>query len=245
MTDQPNTGDDDRTGSTAAGGDGYTPPTDAEPTSVLSGFSWDDPAANRPRESPSRDSGSEWAPDAATGDPRSGGDNPPGQVPETPEQSPYGQQPTYGQQSAYGQQPTYGQQPGGEDPYTQPPSSPYAAQPYAGQPYGQGELGQTLTAEQEKVRSSAILWTILNGIVIFFCGNLLAIPGVICAGVAISRVRDNVSGARSLVKWSWILFTLGFVLGILFWVGLIALIGFSGVAGMTEFSEFNELNQTG
>ncbi len=123
--------------------------------------------------------------------------------------------------------------------YTPPVSSPYGQQPYAQEPYPQDPSGQQAyayppphgygapqpDAEQEKVRSSAILWTVLNGGAIFLCANLLAIPGVILAAVAISKARTDVEGARSFVKWSWILFALGFVLAILFVVGLIAFVG--------------------
>lgn len=131
-----------------------------------------------------------------------------------------GEQHTPPVSSPYGQQP-YAQESYPQDPYPQDPSSqqPYAYPP----PYGYG--APQLDAEQEKVRSSAILWTVLNGGAIFLCANLLAIPGVILAGVAIAKARTDVEGARSFVKWSWILFTLGFVLAILLVAGLIAFVG--------------------
>jgi hypothetical protein len=62
-----------------------------------------------------------------------------------------------------------------------------------------------------------VLWTILNGVAIFFCGNLGAIAGVILAAVAIGRVRTDLPGARRFVKLSWIWFAIGFALGIAFW----------------------------
>jgi hypothetical protein len=77
-----------------------------------------------------------------------------------------------------------------------------------------------------------VLWTILNGVAIFFCGNLGAIVGVILAAVAIGRVRTDLPGARRFVKWSWIWFVIGFAIGFLFWtiyvIGIVAL-GFAGV----------------
>ena len=125
----------------------------------------------------------------------------------------------------------YGQTPSsGEQPYTAPPSyeqQPYGQQPYSAQPYGAYPSygAPALDAEQEKVRSNAILWTILNGAAIFLCANLLAVAGVVLAAVAIGKARTDVDGARSFVRWSWILFALGFVFWILLIVGLIAFVG--------------------
>ena len=139
---------------------------------------------------------------------------------------PYSQAPRSGQ-PPHTPPPTYEQQQYGQQPYGQ---QPYSAQPYGQQPSGYpssyGAPG--LDAEQEKVRSSAILWTILNGAAIFLCANLLAIPGVILAAVAIAKARSDVDGARGFVKWSWILFALGFVLAILAVVAVIAFVGLAG-----------------
>ncbi|WP_380165483.1 hypothetical protein [Jannaschia sp. R86511] len=128
---------------------------------------------------------------------------------------------------AYGQ--PYGQQPapyaGG---YGQ--SAPYTSTP---QPYAYGP--PPLSPEAEKVRSSAILWTVLNGISIFVCFNVFAIGGVICAAIGIGKARDDVQGARNLVKWSWILFAIGFALGLLLLIGYIVfVIGVIGTAGMNS-----------
>ena len=139
---------------------------------------------------------------------------------------PYAQTPPPGQQP-YSPPPSYEQQAYGQQ-------QPYSAQPYGAYPsYG----GPALDAEQEKVRSSAILWTILNGASIFLCGNLLAVAGVALAAVAIGKARTDVDGARGFVRWSWILFTLGFVFWILLLVGLIAFVGLGTMgAVMSETS---------
>ncbi|MGF1654148.1 MAG: hypothetical protein ACFCUP_12625 [Actinomycetales bacterium] len=89
-------------------------------------------------------------------------------------------------------------QPGG---YGPPPG--YAAPP-------------PLTPEAEDVRGKAVLWTILNGLAIFYCGNLGAIVGVILAAVAIGRARTDLPGARRFVKLSWIWFIIGFALVVVF-----------------------------
>jgi uncharacterized membrane protein len=175
------------------------------------------------------------------------GDQAAGQQP-SPYGQPYGQQAPYGQQQPYGQQPSpYGQQP---SPYGQQPGTqqPYGGEPYGQQvsPYGQQGYGSSapytstpqpyaygpppLGPEAEKARSNAILWTILNGVSIFVCGNLLAIVGVILAAIAINKAREDVQGAKNLTRWSIILFVLGFALWLVLIVILLAF-GFLGALG--------------
>jgi hypothetical protein len=89
-----------------------------------------------------------------------------------------------------------------------------------------------MSPEAEDVRGKAVLWTILNGVAIAFCLNLGAIVGVILAAMAIGRSRTDVASARRLVRWSWIWFIIGFVVGFLFWtVYLIAAIAIGVLAG--------------
>jgi len=90
-----------------------------------------------------------------------------------------------------------------------------------------------MSPEAEKVRSSAVLWTILN-VVGFFFGNFLSVPGIALAAVAIGKARDDVQGARNLVKWSWILFAIGFAFWLLLVIGAFVffiLLGTAGAAG--------------
>lgn len=195
----PHPGGTDRAGSSAVGGDAtpaaYPPAAPyppAQPSSSSSSSS-DDPYGTA---SPSpvrltKPDASQPAPDASgyAGSPYA-----------APEQG-YGQ---HGVSQPYGQQQPYGQGYGQSAQYTSTP------QPYA---YGPPPL----SPEAEKVRSSAILWTVLNGVAIFLCGNLLSIVGVILAALAIGKTRDDVRGARSLVRWSWILLAVGLA----FWLLLI------------------------
>ncbi|MGF1660934.1 MAG: hypothetical protein ACFCVG_00435 [Kineosporiaceae bacterium] len=124
-------------------------------------------------------------------------------------------------------------QPAPPQPYSQPgypqpsyshptPPPPAYPAPGYGPPAGYGAPAgyaapPPLTPESEDVRGKAILWTILNGVAIFLCGNIGAIVGVILAAVAIGRARTDVPGARRFVKWSWISFVIGFAVGIVFW----------------------------
>lgn len=160
----------------------------------------------------------------------------------------------YGQAGGYGQQPP--PQPWSEQPSSPPPGQPYGQaypqQPY-GAPYGQPAEGSgygqsspytatpqpysygaggAMTPEAEKARSNAILWTILNGVAIFLCGNLLAIPGVILAAFGISKASSDVDSSRNLTRWSWILFAAGFALWVLLILGFVAL-GFAGTLAGT------------
>ena len=140
----------------------------------------------------------------------------------TPAGSPYEQPQPYGQPQSYGQQQPYGQGYGQSASYTTTP------QPYA---YGPPPL----SPEAEKARSSAVLWTILNGVGIFF-GNLFCIVGVILAAVAIGKARTDVPGARSLVTWSWILFAIGFAVGLL--LAIASIVAFFALGASSLGSEF-------
>ena len=104
-----------------------------------------------------------------------------------------------------------------------PATSPtgYGAPPAYGAPgYGApaGYAPLPMSPESEDVRGKAVLWTILNGVAIFFCANLGAIVGVTLAAIAIGRSRTDVVSARRLVKWSWIWFIIGFAAALVFWV---------------------------
>ena len=190
--------------------------------SVLGGYPSEDPTGGTPAAYPP----------AAPYPPASYQDQAPAPVPltkptpaepsPTPAGSPYEQPQSYGQPQTYGQQQPYGQGYGQSASYTTTP------QPYA---YGPPPL----SPEAEKTRSSAVLWTILNGIGIFF-GNLFCIVGVILAAVAIGKARTDVPGARSLVKWSWILFAIGFAMGLLLVIA--SIVAFFALGASSLGSEF-------
>jgi hypothetical protein len=245
--DTPTAGDGDASGATPAqappgspypsAGSGYDGPQDG--TGGASAVSPADGAGD-PYTAPSS-----GAPEGGYGAPPSGSAPPYGTPQPYGTTQPYGGQPSGTQPSSgqpYGGQPYGGQPYGtGQAPGTPQPygTQPYGTQPYVAQPYGgqYGYQGVATDPEQEKARSSAVLWTVLNGVAIFLCGNLLAIGGVICAAVAIGKAREDVRASRNLTKWSWILFAAGFVLGLLFWiVYFVVIVGMLGTgAFMGEF----------
>ncbi|WP_242900565.1 DUF4190 domain-containing protein [Actinomadura terrae] len=95
------------------------------------------------------------------------------------------------------------------DPYGQPPPGygyGYGPQGYGppGVPYGQTRDGSTIAA------------LICNIIGVALCCNILAIPGVVLAAIAMGRVQTDPESARKLTMWSWIMFVAAIVLGIVF-----------------------------
>jgi uncharacterized membrane protein len=80
-----------------------------------------------------------------------------------------------------------------------------------------------MSPEAEDVRGKAVLWTVLNAVSFFITGftHIFALIGAILAGVAIAQARDNPANARSLVRWSWILFIIGWALGLLLLLGIL------------------------
>ncbi|MEU0570540.1 hypothetical protein ABZ297_34830 [Nonomuraea sp. NPDC005983] len=101
----------------------------------------------------------------------------------------------------------------------EPPSDgDYPYQPY-GTPYGQHPppqygYGHPPPPHADGPRAKAIVALVLNAVAIPSCCNILAIPGAVLAGLALSRVSTRPESARSLLVWSWVLFGLGFVLTI-------------------------------
>ena len=219
---------------------------ESTPESVLTGFSWDDPSGAAPRrpedDAPAWTTGGDQP---STDDAPRSYDAPPsyGSTPDAPAQyppaapyppagDPYGQAPSPQQGQPYGQ-PASGQAPtpSGTQSGGYGSSAAYTSTP---QPYAYGP--PPLSPEAEKARSGAILWTILNGVAIFLCGNLLAIG--VSARPSPSARRARTSRPRNLTKWSWILFAIGFALWLLLIVFVVAF-GFLGAFGtassMNEF----------
>ena len=212
-----------------------TEPTDRPGDDRPGSSSWDPTSQDTPAAYPPP---APYPPVGSTDDAAAAfGEQPTGR-PEAADEASYGRS-GYGESGQTGYGETYGQ--GAQPPYGQPP----ATQPYGQQPYGQGGYGQggygtsaeytstrqpyaygppPLSPEGEKARSNAILWAVLNGIAIFF-GNLLSIGGVVLALLAIGKARDDVDGARTLTRWSWILFAVGFALWLLLIIGALALFG--------------------
>ncbi|WP_219461866.1 hypothetical protein [Nonomuraea rhizosphaerae] len=99
--------------------------------------------------------------------------------------------------------------PGGY-PY-QPYGAPYGQQPPPDYGYGYG-YGYPPPPRSEGPRATAIVALVLNLLATVSCCNILAIPGAVCAGMALSRASTQETSARSLLVWSWILFGAGFAL---------------------------------
>ncbi|MEV4170630.1 MULTISPECIES: DUF4190 domain-containing protein [unclassified Nonomuraea] len=105
------------------------------------------------------------------------------------------------------------------------PYQPYGA-PYGEQPppqYGYG-YGYPPPRRDEGPNANAIVSLVLNLLAVVSCCNVLGIPGAILAGLALGRARTQPQTARTMVIWSWVLFGLGFVLGI----GGFILLGING-----------------
>lgn len=228
--DEARPGDEDRSGSSATGDlDGQTP-AQYPPAAPYPPAAGQPPAGSRPFDEQAAAFGEQPGPYSQVP-----GDRPPGDgYGQQPPAQPWSEQPSSQQQQPYGQAygQTYGDQASGQGygaPYGQPAegqgygqSASYTSTP---QPYSYG--AGAMTPEAEKARSNAILWTILNGVAIFLCGNLLAIPGVILAAFGISKAGSDVDSSRNLTRWSWILFAAGFALWLLLIIGVVAL----GLAG--------------
>lgn len=104
------------------------------------------------------------------------------------------------------------------DPYTSY-GEPYGHQPPPG--YGYGHPQQRHSDGQ---RTAAIVALVLNCVAVVSCCNILAIPGAILSGMALSRTSTEPERARPLLMWAWVLFGLGFVLT----VGTFLFLGFAG-----------------
>ncbi|MEU6714879.1 DUF4190 domain-containing protein [Nonomuraea sp. NPDC046802] len=104
------------------------------------------------------------------------------------------------------------------------PYQPYGA-PYGEQPppqYGYGYGYQP--PRDDGPNAGAIVSLVLNLVALVSCCNVLGLPGAILAGMALSRARTRPQTARTMVIWSWVLFGLGFVLG----VGTFLTLGLTG-----------------
>ena len=150
-----------------------------------------------------------------------------GQVPPPPGADPYpaapqgaGQQP-WDQPPAPQQPPVAGQP--GTDPYAGYVPGAYptpGGQPY-GQPYSQpypGTYGGPAPSN-----GSLIALTVISGISIVSCCNILGIPALVLGILGLSKNSTDPEGAARLGRWGWIAFAAGIVLAV---VGLGLLIAF-------------------
>jgi Na+/proline symporter len=126
-----------------------------------------------------------------------------------------------------------GQPPGWRDPYGRPgwdPQGDYAQHagqdPYAQRGHGYGPLGapQSHMSTGHMSTGPAIAALVCNVLLVLFCCNPLAIPGIVTSAMATSRTSTNPESARRLMVWSWVICGVSFVLGIAAFV-ILALLG--------------------
>jgi hypothetical protein len=133
---------------------------------------------------------------------------------DAPPSNPYAQQPPaqpYGQQPPdYGQQqPGYSQQPGyGQPGYGQPPPA-YGQQTYA-------------TGPHSETNASAIVLTIVSGVVMLSTCFVIGIPSLIFGIMGLTSNATDPAGSRKKAKTGWILFAINF--------GVVVLLGIAGLA---------------
>ncbi|TYK49692.1 hypothetical protein [Actinomadura decatromicini] len=144
----------------------------------------------------------------------------------------YGGQPPSGEGDPYGG--AYGAQqpPGAGDPYGtyggQPPAGAYGAQQPPGvTPYGTyGPPG----VPSKRVSSGTITAALVcNCVAIVLCCNFVAIAGVVTALNAQRRADTDPRSARNLTIWSWSLFAVSTVLGLI--IGIVYLIALDSGSG--------------
>ncbi|WP_131743086.1 hypothetical protein [Actinomadura roseirufa] len=119
----------------------------------------------------------------------------------------YGGVPPSGWEDPYGGSQDWGGgygPPGGHayGPGTQPPGAGYGYGP-PGVPYTPASSGSSIAA------------LVCNIVAVALCCNIFAIPGVITAALAVSRVHGDPASARRLTAWSWCLLAASIVLGII------------------------------
>jgi hypothetical protein len=139
-----------------------------------------------------------------------------------PASNPYAQQPPvqpYGQPQPGQQYPAYGQ--------------PMAGQPQAGQQYPAYGQQPYSTGAQTESNGSAIALTIVSGVSVLFC-NILAIASLVIGIVALTKNRTEPESSRRLAKTGWIVLGVVWALGILLFVGWLAL--FAASFSSTNFN---------
>jgi len=153
--------------------------------------------------------------------------------PAMPASNPYAQQPPaeheqYGQQ--YNQQ--YGQ-PAGQ--YGQPQPGPYG-QPQPGQQYPAYGQQTYATGQPSETNASAIVLTILSGIIMLSTCFVIGIPSLIFGIMALTSNTTDPVGSRKKTKTGWILFAVNVgVVVVLAGVALALLVTYSDNTSTTSF----------
>lgn len=152
--------------------------------------------------------------------------------PPVPASNPYAQQPPV-QYEQYGQQ--YSQQtgqPGGQ--YGQPQPGPYG-QPQPGQQYPAYGQQAYATGQQSETNVSAIVLTIVSGIIMLSTCFLIGIPSLIFGIMALTSNNTDPTGSRKKTKTGWILFAVN--------AGVVILLGVIGSVLLVTYS--NNTSSTG
>jgi len=112
--------------------------------------------------------------------------------------------------SGYGGSPP----PGWQDPYGGSQGwggDPYAADPYAAG-YGYGPPGMPTKPPNNGSTVAALVCNIVS---VVLCCGVLSIPGVVTSAIAMGRMHSDPESARRLTTWSWVLFGISVVLGLI------------------------------
>ncbi|MDN3359926.1 hypothetical protein [Actinomadura sp. DC4] len=133
----------------------------------------------------------------------------------------------YGQ-GARGQQPPYAQDPYAQGGWTQDPYGQQYAQ-YGQQQYGQYDYsGYGPPGAMRPAATGATVAALVANIVtaVLCCMGVAWIPGVILAGIALSRAGTDPESARRLTVGAWVCFALDILLA----VGVVIVFGLVGAA---------------
>jgi hypothetical protein len=141
--------------------------------------------------------------------------------PPPPLGNPYAQQPAQAPGQPYGQQ-----QP--SQPYGQQPGQPYGQQSPP-QPYGQEQPGAQYpaygqqpypTGPKSEANASAIVLTIVSGIIMFSTCFTIGIPSLIFGIMGLTSNNADPEGSRKKAKTGWIIFAVN--VGVVVLLGIVA-----------------------
>jgi hypothetical protein len=134
---------------------------------------------------------------------------------------------------------------GWNDPYgppTQPgwdPHAQYGGQ-YGGGPYG-GPYGGAapqyvyLTPQPDPpTPGSTVAALVCNIVAVSTCFNILAIPGIVTAAIAMSRHKTDPERAKTLTVWSWTFFGIAIAT-------LVILIAVAGIIDATDGTDYEDV----
>lgn len=125
------------------------------------------------------------------------------------------------------------EQPAAADPYGQPapgiPQSPYQQTPYQQTPYQQaGPPSPYPYAAPPSIygapqrNTSALVLTIISGVLAVFCCSVLTIPALVFGIVGLTKQDSDPEGSRRMSRNGWIAFAIGIGITVVAVVGFIA-----------------------